>query len=87
MARKPACVKKAAKRSRYNEATLLKVFKRGYGAAKTNPQSVRSRFNPKRRNVPASQRFSPTAWGCARVNAFVAGRRKVDPDLRRRRRR
>jgi len=79
------CVRRGAARSRYSAATLQKVYNRGIGAAKTNPQSVRSRFTGKR-NVPASQRYSPEAWACARVNAFIQGRPKVDPDLRRGRR-
>lgn len=80
------CVRKKAKSSRYSAGTLQKVYDRGIGAWKNNPSSVRSRTNPKRRGVPRSQQFSKEAWACARVNAFVAGRKKVDPDLRRRRR-
>jgi len=85
MARRYApCVRKAASNSRYSAATLQKVYNRGIGAHRTNPQSVRSRFTGKK-GVPASQRYSAQAWACARVNAFVAGRKRVDPDLRRRR--
>ena len=85
MARRYAsCVRKKAKTSRYSAATLQKVYNRGIGAWKNNPASVRSRTNPKKRNVPRSQRFSKEAWACARVNAFVAGRKRVDSDLRRR---
>jgi hypothetical protein len=80
------CVRRGASRSSYSKSTLQKVYNRGIGAARTNPRSVRSRINPKRRNVPKSQRFSDQAWACARVNAFVAGRKRVDPDLRRRKR-
>lgn len=80
------CVVKGAKRSKHSLSTLQKVYNRGIGAARNNPRSVRSRINPKRRNVPKSQRFSDQAWACARVNAFVAGRKRVDPDLRRKRR-
>ena len=86
MARRYApCVKRGASRSRYTANTLQKVYNRGVGAYKTNPRSVRSRFTGKR-NVPTSQRYSKEAWACARVNAFIAGRPKVDPDLRRKRR-
>ena len=88
MARRYApCVKKKAKTSRYSASTLQKVYNRGIGAWKNNPRSVRSRSNPTRRNVPASQRMSKEAWAGARVNAFVAGRKRVDPDLRRRKKR
>ena len=80
------CVKRGASRSRYTASTLQKVYNRGVGAWKNNPQSVRSRINPKRRNVPRSQRMSKEAWACARVNAFIAGRPKGDPDLRRKKR-
>lgn len=88
MARRYApCVKKKAKTSRYSASTLQRVYNRGIGAWKSSPGSVRSRSNPKRRGVPRSQQFSKEAWACARVNAFVAGRKRVDPDLRRKRRR
>lgn len=80
------CVRKKAKTSRYSASTLQKVYNRGIGAARSNPRSVRSRINPKRRNVPKSERFSDQAWACARVNAFVRGKKNVDPDLRCRRR-
>ncbi len=80
------CVRKKAKTSRYSAATLQKVYNRGAGAWVSSPGSVRSRFNPKKRGVPKSQRMSKQQWACARVNAFVAGRKRVDPDLRRRRR-
>jgi hypothetical protein len=79
------CVRKKAKTSRYSATTLQKVYNRGVGAWKNNPGSVRSRFNPKKRGVPMSQRMTKEQWACARVNAFVAGRKRVDPDLRRRR--
>lgn len=81
----PSCVKRGAKRSRYSTATLQKVYNRGIGAWKSSPGSVRSRSNPKKRGVPRSQQMSKQQWACARVNAFVAGRKRVDPDLRRRR--
>jgi len=88
MARKryAPCVRKKAKTSSYSQNTLQKVYDRGIGAWKSNPSSVRSRSNPSRRGVPRSQQFSKEAWACARVNAFVAGRKRVDPDLRRRKR-
>lgn len=80
------CVRRGAARSRYSAATLQKVYNRGVGAWKNNSSSVRSRINPKKRGVPRSQQFSKEAWACSRVNAFIAGRKKVDPDLRRRKR-
>lgn len=83
MARRYApCVKRAAARSKHSASKLQKVYNRGVGAWKNNPSSVRSRTNPSRKNVPASQRMSKQQWACARVNSFVRGSRKHDTDLR-----
>ena len=64
-----ALVKKA-KNSKYSYATLKKVYDRGMGAYKTNPQSVRP-------NVT-----SPQQWALARVNSFIKGGHKQDDDLK-----
>ena len=81
----PKCVKSAASRSRYSYTTLMKVYRRGIGAWKNNPTSVRSRSGQKRKGgFPISQRMSKEQWACARVNSFVRGSRKHDLDLRRR---
>lgn len=83
MARRYApCVRSAAKRSRYTANTLQKVYNRGIGAHRTNRASVR---NLQGRKYAGGTKMSAERWACARVNAFVAGRARVDPDLRRRR--
>jgi len=64
-----ALVKKAED-SKYSYATLKKVYDRGMGAYKTNPQSVRP-------NVT-----SPQQWALARVNSFIKGGHKQDDDLK-----
>jgi hypothetical protein len=64
-----ALVKKA-ENSKYSYATLKKVYDRGMGAYKTNPQSVRP-------NVT-----SPQQWALARVNSFIKSGHKQDDDLK-----
>jgi len=79
----PSCVKKGAKRSRYSEATLQKVYNRGVGAHKTNRASVR---NMQGKKYAGGKKMSAPQWACARVNSFLRGSKKHDTDLRRRRR-
>ena len=64
-----ALVKKS-KESDISYSTLKKVYDRGMGAYKTNPQSVRP-------NVT-----SPQQWALARVNSFIKRGHKQDDDLR-----
>tara|TARA_B100000287_G_C20568382_1_gene755497 strand:- start:437 stop:1261 length:825 start_codon:yes stop_codon:yes gene_type:complete len=64
-----ALVKKS-KESGISYSTLKKVYDRGMGAYKTNPQSVRP-------NVT-----SPQQWALARVNSFIKRGHKQDDDLR-----
>jgi len=73
-------------------ADLREIKKRGQGAWRTNPTSVRMRGTYKKNVVaPRSQKLSATQWGIARVYAFLnkrdeikAGKRKridQDPDI------
>jgi hypothetical protein len=64
-------------------STLKEVEKRGYGAYKTNPQSVRMKGTfEKGVNAPMSQKLSASQWAMARVYSFLDGSRKHDTDLR-----
>jgi len=63
---------------------LRKVYDRGIGAYKTNPESVRLRPGTKygpayKKNVtaPASAKLSPEQWAYGRVYAFVMKTPKV----------
>jgi hypothetical protein len=57
---------------------LRKVEDRGYGAYKSNPQSVRMKGTFKKGvNAPMSQKLSPQQWARARVFAFVMKTPKV----------
>jgi hypothetical protein len=59
-------------------AALREVYKRGIGAYKTNPQSVRMKGTfEKGVNAPMSMKLSKEQWGIARVYAFVMGTPKV----------
>ena len=69
---------------------LEKVKDRGYGAARTNPQSVRIRGsfakNPDMRRYPRSARLTPHQWALARVYSFLdrgATFRTADADIAR----
>ena len=81
MARKyPSCVKSASKRSGISKSKLLKSYKRGIGAHKTNPGSVRNIRGVKGGPGP---KMSKELWACARVNklARLKGRAGYDRDL------
>lgn len=65
-------------------ATLKAVERRGYGAYKTNSQSVRNATTFVKGQGPMSARLSPQAWAKARVFSFIAGNPRHDNDLRHR---
>ncbi len=67
----PNSIKDIAKLTGYQYAGLKKILKKGEGAYKTNPQSVR-------KNVT-----SAVQWGYARVYSAVMGGKaaKIDKDL------
>lgn len=57
---------------------LRKVEDRGYGAYKSNPQSVRMKGTFKKGvNAPMSMKLSASQWARARVFAFVMKTPKV----------
>ena len=76
----PKCVVKASKRSGIPRARLLKSYKRGIGAWKTNPSSVRNRRGVK---GGPGKKMSKERWACARVNKLAKLKRKAgyDQDL------
>ena len=82
----PACVIQASKRSGIPKSALLKSYKRGIGAWRTNPSSVR---NLKGRKGGPGRRLPKQQWACARVKklARLKKRASYDQDLLRRRRR
>ena len=70
-----------AKLSGISKSILSEVKKRGIGAHKTNPQSVR---NIKGVKGGGGQKMSPEQWGFGRIYSFVMGgktRTTADADL------
>lgn len=67
--------------------TLLNVYRRGIGAWKTNPESVRLRTGEKNYSASRAGKMGKEQWAMARVNAFIEKRpsvyRGADDDLRR----
>ena len=62
---------------------LQKVYNRGIGAWKTNPQSVRLKSGKKAPSAPRSAKMGKEQWAMARIYSFVGGggARKADADL------
>lgn len=80
---KPYSLPQLAKISGVSLATLKEVHKRGVGAYKTQPESVRMKGSFKKGvNAPMSQKLSPQQWAMARVYSFLDGNKKHDTDLR-----
>ena len=62
---------------------LREVRKRGYGAYRTQPTSVRMKDTFKKGvAAPMSMKLSPQQWAMARVYSFLDGNKKHDNDLR-----
>lgn len=76
----PVCVQDASKRSGISKKALLKSYKRGIGAWRTNPSSVR---NIRGKKGGPGKRMPKEQWACARVNklARLGKRAKYDQDL------
>ena len=73
-----------AKTTKVKKSVLQKVYNRGVGAHKTNPQSVRLKSGKKAPSAPISKKMSKEQWGKARVYAFVMGgktSKTADKDL------
>tara|TARA_R100001129_G_scaffold93896_1_gene63872 strand:- start:261 stop:512 length:252 start_codon:yes stop_codon:yes gene_type:complete len=78
--RYPSCVTKASARSGISKSRLLKSYKRGIGAWKTNPGSVRNVRGVKGGPGP---KMSKQQWACGRVNKLARLKRRAgyDQDL------
>lgn len=50
---------------------ILQIYKRGYAAAKTKPESVRTKDFKKINNTSKTNRLSSEQWGYGRVFGFV----------------
>ena len=50
---------------------LLEVYRRGIGAWKTNPESVRLRTGEKNYKASRAGKMGKEQWAHARVNAFI----------------
>ena len=66
---------------------LLQVYRRGIGAWKTNPESVRLKSGKKNYSSSRAGKMGKEQWAHARVNAFIEKRPSVytgaDDDIRR----
>jgi hypothetical protein len=84
-----AALKRKALMAGMPYGALLAVYRRGIGAWKTNPESVRLEASG-RKNYSASRagKMGKERWAHARVNAFIDKRPTVytgaDDDIRRR---
>ena len=76
----PKCVVTASKRSGISKPKLLKSYKRGIGAWKTNPSSVRNRRGVK---GGPGKKMSKQRWACARVKKLARKGKRAgyDQDL------
>lgn len=73
-----------AKTTGYQKAGLQKIFDKGVGARKTNPESVRSVSDGKKRGGKSLRgKMSAEQWGQARIYSAVMGgaAQKYDKDL------
>ena len=81
MARRyPSCVVKSSKKSGISKSKLLKSYKRGKGAHKTNRASVR---NMQGKKYAGGKKMSKEQWACARVNKLARLKKRAgyDQDL------
>ena len=80
-------LKEKAKASHMPFGALLQVFRRGIGAWKTNPESVRLKSGKKNYSPSRAGKMSKEQWAYARVNAFINKKPTVytgaDDDIRR----
>jgi len=80
-------LKEKAKESGIPLGALIQVYKRGIGAWKTNPQSVRLESGEKNYSASRAGKMGKEQWAMARVNAFISKRKTVfygaDDDIRR----
>ncbi len=78
--RYPNCVVNSSKKSGISKSKLLKSYKRGIGAHKTNRASVR---NMQGKKYAGGKKMSKEQWACARVNKLARLKKKAgyDQDL------
>jgi hypothetical protein len=80
-------LKEKAAKSGMPFGALLAVYKRGIGAWKTNPESVRLQSGKKNYSASRAGKMGKEQWAMARVNAFLEKRSTVyygsDDDIRR----
>ncbi len=76
------CVVEASQKTGLSKEIHQASFDRGWGAANSNPQSVRNRYNGKKRpgGWPKGVRMSNTQWACARTKQLRKGK-NYDQDL------
>ena len=73
-----------AKKTGTKKTVLQKVYNRGIGAHKTNPESVRLKSGKKDPSAPLSKKMPKEQWAKARVYSFVMGgktAKTADKDL------
>lgn len=71
-ASKSLSMKEIATLSKMPLKDLTEVYKRGYGAAKTNLKSVRLLSSGKKNiSAPASKKMTPQQWGFGRLYSYV----------------
>ena len=79
-------LREKAKESRIPFGALLAVYRRGIGAWKTNPESVRLQSGKKNYSPSRAGKMGKEQWAYARVNAFIDKRpsvyRGADNDVR-----
>lgn len=75
-------LKELADASGVSKSILQKVYNRGIGAYKSNPQSVRMKGTFKKNvNAPMSKKLSKEQWGMARVYSYLDSNPSHDQDL------
>jgi hypothetical protein len=80
---RPHSMKELSKISKVPLKIIMEVYKRGIGAYKTQPKSVRLKGSfVKNVDAPMSAKLSKEAWAAARVYSFLDGNPKHDEDLR-----
>ena len=80
-------LKEKARESHLPFGALLEVYRRGIGAWKTNPESVRLQGSGKKNYIASREgKRGKEQWAMARVNAFIERRPTVftgaDNDVR-----
>jgi len=79
----PHSIEDLSKASGVPVKILTEVYKRGVGAYRTQPKSVRLKGSfVKNVDAPMSKKLSKEQWGMARVYSFLNGNQSHDNDLR-----